>query len=240
MLNPSGVEPIVRPVRAFEMRVGPEPWSFATENATAIEAYWREASAKNPTLFNGRVLLAREFAVEGDIIRATYAEVDYSVLLYWRGLGFPTVGRAANCFGAGVVVTRDGAVLLAEMGRQTANAGRIFFPAGTPDRDDIRGDRVDIDSSILRELGEETGLTEGVVEPSEQRWAIVDGPLAACARRLDTDLKADELGARVSGFLALQATPELDGVILARSMADVDEVRVPAYAQALLRRLLPA
>lgn len=238
-LNPSGAEPVVTPVRGFEMRVAPGPWSFEVDNAAAIEAHWRVASANNPTLFNGRVLLARELAVEDGVVRATYAEVDYAVLLYWRSLGFPMLGRAANCFGAGVVVSRDGAVLLAVMGSHTANAGRIFFPAGTPDRDDIRGDRLDIEGSILRELGEETGLANGVVRPSEHRWVIRDGPLAACARRLDTELEADELGARVRGFLAGEATPELGGIVLARTMADVDPVRVPAYAHALLKRLLP-
>jgi hypothetical protein len=77
------------------------------------------------------------------------------------------------------------------------------------------------------------------VRPSEQRWAILDGALAACARRLDTDLDAEALDARIRDFLAREEQPELGGVVLARSMVDVDPVRVPAYAQALLRRLLP-
>jgi 8-oxo-dGTP pyrophosphatase MutT (NUDIX family) len=239
MLNPSAAPPVLHEVGGFDMRVSAEPWWFAERHAEEIAAHWRAAAAKNPALFNGRVLIARELLVEDGIVRATYVEIDYSVLLYWRSLGFPSLGGAANCFGAGVVVTADGAVLLAEMGRHTANAGRIFFPAGTPDRSDLRGDRLDIESSILRELGEETGLTRSVVRPSEQRWAILDGPLAACARRLDTDLDADELEERIRGFLAEEEQPELGGVVLARSMADVDPVRVPAYAQALLRRLLP-
>jgi 8-oxo-dGTP pyrophosphatase MutT (NUDIX family) len=239
-LNPSGSVPVVQPVRSFEMRVAPGPWSFATDNAAAIAAHWRESSARNPALFNGRVLLARDLAVEDGVVRATYVEVDYAVLLYWRSLGFPPLGGAANCFGAGVVVTRDGAVLLAEMGSHTANAGRIFFPAGTPDRDDIRGDRLDIEGSIRRELGEETGLADGVVRASQQRWLVTDGPLAACARRLDTDLDAQQLGERVRGFLAREAEPELAGIVLVRRMAEIDLARVPAYARALLELLLPA
>ena len=54
----------------------------------------------------------------------------------WRDWGFPD--RAVrNCFSAGAIRASDGAFVLGVMGAQTANAGKIYFPAGTPDPSDV-------------------------------------------------------------------------------------------------------
>ena len=89
---------------------------------------------------------------------ASYFEVDFASFLAWRDWGFPDKD-VFNGFGMGALRASDGAFVLGEMGEHTANAGRIYFPSGTPDLDDIRGDALDIAGSVARELEEETGLT---------------------------------------------------------------------------------
>src|SRR5713226_8995453 len=95
------------------------------------------------------------------------AEIDahFASFLAWRDWGFPD-GGVFNGFGMGALRCSDGAFVLGEMGEHTANAGRIYFPSGTPDLDDIRDGAVDISGSIAREVLEETGLA-----PADQRAA---------------------------------------------------------------------
>ncbi len=108
------------------------------------------------------------------------------------------------------------------MGEHTFNAGQVYFPCGTPDPDDVIEGRVDLDSSVRRELKEETGLDmdEFTVEPS---WtAVIDGTLIAQIKVMRSALRADELRTRILGNLASQQQPELADICIVRGPADVD------------------
>ncbi len=96
-------------------------------------------------------------AFEGDVFRGAYLETRFSRFIAWRDFGFPD-RTMRNCFAMAALRAADGAFLLGVMGAHTANAGKVYFPAGTPDLDDVVGDRVDLAGSVARELGEETGL----------------------------------------------------------------------------------
>jgi len=54
------------------------------------------------------------------------------------------------------------------MGNHTATAGQIYFAAGTPDPNDIAGDRVDLERGVMRELTERPG---SVFPTSRRRMA---------------------------------------------------------------------
>ena len=121
----------------------------------------------------------------------------------------------------GAVRCSDGAFVLGEMGQHTSNAGRIYFPSGTPDLDDIRGNAVDIAGSVAREVEEETGLAPADYRPSAHWDCVVSGAAIAMIRILDVDLTGEALRARIEANLALQRQPELSAIHLVRERRDL-------------------
>ena len=92
------------------------------------------------------------------VLRGDYFETDFADFLAWRDFGFPGES-VCNGFSMAALQGSDGAFLLGEMAAHTANAGAIYFAAGTPDRQDVFGERVDLAASVTRELEEETGVS---------------------------------------------------------------------------------
>lgn len=239
ILNPSGRAPIIGDVDRFDCHVAEQSWPWADKNTDKIAAHWQTAITEKPDMFDGKVLIATEVAVEGSRLAAELTVVRYAALNFWVSSGFPYAG-AFNLFGAGLVVTKDGAVLLGEMAGHTANAEISYFPCGTPDPDDVVGDMLDVEGSILRELEEETGLGAAHLRPAAQRWIAWDGALFCCARRYDTDLTAEEAERLAAAHLAAQKRPELARVHFIRRMDDFLTLNAPAYVSALLEQVLPA
>ena len=152
------MSPVIHRVTSLDLAVEPFAWPFAVEKRAEISAHFADMQREKPKLWNGRILLGREPVFEGEHFSASYFETDFASFLAWRDWGFPDKA-VFNGFGMGALLSSDGAFALGVMGEHTANAGRIYFPSGTPDLDDVRGDALDIAGSVAREVEEETGLT---------------------------------------------------------------------------------
>jgi 8-oxo-dGTP pyrophosphatase MutT (NUDIX family) len=195
-------------------------WPFARERRADMDAFWAKMSEANPKVWNGRVLLLKSFAVEGAACRGAFFETDFADFAAWNKWGFPPAA-AWNGFAMGALRSDDGAFLLGVMGPQTLNAGRIYFPAGTPDRNDIGGDGVDLERSLMREVAEETGLAPGDYRPEKHWTVVVEGARVACIRVLDVPLPADALRARILSTLARETEPELTDIVIVRGVGDL-------------------
>jgi hypothetical protein len=226
----------IRPARQLELSFAPAPWAFAEDSRESIAAHFAKAREAKPEIWNGRVLLCRNPRIDGDTYRADYFETDFASFLAWRDWSYPDKS-VFNSFGSGALRAADGAFVLGCMSAHTANAGRIYFPSGTPDLNDIVGGGVDLVASIVREMQEEVGLGPEDYETADG-WTIVEtGQVVACFRGLTSRLGAADLKRRIEAFLASETLPELSGVKLVRSAADVDPA-MPAFIKAFLEGAL--
>ena len=177
---------------------------------------------------------SRQRADGGLRFTGAYFETDYANYVAWRDWGHPGE-RVDNCFSMAALRGADGAFLLGEMAPHTLNAGQIYFPAGTPDPQDLLDGRVDLDGSARRELLEETGLQAD--EASIGRaWTVVFEPWRiACMKPMTLAVPADEAKARIDDFLRRDPLAELSRMHIVRSVEDIDEARTPAFVAAYLR-----
>jgi 8-oxo-dGTP pyrophosphatase MutT (NUDIX family) len=230
---------VIRLARAarIEARFEPGPWPWAEREREAIAAHWARRLGRRPAMFDGPVLLARDYALEGEIARVSLFQARYSQFITFRDLDPPDAG-ALNVFAAAAPRGRDGAYLLGLMAEHTANAGQLYFPCGTPDLSDLRPDgSVDLAGSALRELAEETGLEEDrAIAPAP--WTVArDGSILAFLRSAALAEDAEAARARALRHLAADDHPELADLVIIRDATDIDP-RVPAYARAFLEDAL--
>jgi 8-oxo-dGTP pyrophosphatase MutT (NUDIX family) len=226
----------VNHIDQLDLAFAPKPWTFAEAGRAKIDACFAALRQKNPALWNGRVLLLHDYAVAGGVFRGEYLETDYASFAAWHSWDMPAAD-VYDCFAAAAIMAADGAFLLGVMGPRTLNAGRIYFPCGTPDPNDIAGASVDLEASVRRELKEETGL-EIAEFSAEPGWTTVfDLPLIAHIKVLKSSQNAEALRARTLDYLTREKQPELVDIRIVRVPNDL-EAAMPRFVKAFLEQRL--
>lgn len=224
--------PLTERVTRLDCRIEPYDWPFPHDEAPRIDSHWDDLCRQRPRLFNGRVLLAHRLSIEpvdgGALIGGCF-ETSFKSFIGWRDFGHPGIA-VFNLFAMPALRASDGAFMLGEMSAGTANAGRLYFPAGTPEPADADASgHVDFEANILRELEEETGLRPDEVT-LDAGWTIVfDGPRVACMRVVQAPYDADTLQSRLTAFNATNKNPELDRLVPVRTTHDFDAKRMPSF-----------
>lgn len=179
-------------------------------------------------MFNGRVLLLAEGAAQGDVFQGRYMAVDFAAFLHFMRLGAPD-GTTRNAFALAALTSADNALLMGVMAGHTANAGKIYFPGGTPDLSDVVENRVDLEGSVRRELTEETGLTLDEVTIEEGFWLHEDEKRLAFLKVVRSPHAAEALRADILARIGRDEKPELADIHIVRSRADLVPERMPAF-----------
>jgi hypothetical protein len=224
--------PVIHRVTTLDLNLRPRPWPFADSRRAEIDAHFALKQVEKPQLWNGRVLLGCKPDFTGERLRADFFETDFASFLAWRDWGFTDKAVFNGC-GMGALRCSDGAFVMGEMGQHTANAGRVYFPAGTPDLDDIRDGTVDIAGSVVREVEEETGLTSADYRAAAHWDCVASGAVIAMMRILDVDAPGDALRARIEANLARQSQPELAAIHLVRNTGDLTAA-MPRFVTAFI------
>lgn len=230
-------------VKSLHCVVEDHDWEFDSRHGAEIDAHWSKRTAANPSLYDGPALLAhRVERTPSSNGSATFSvkffPTRFSRFVAWRDFGFPGSG-VYNCFSMPALRSADGAFMLGEMGPTHSVPGAVYFPAGTPDPDDVRDGSVDLEANLFRELFEETGIRPENVR-LEPEWTIVfAGPRIACIRVAEADEPAAAIEARVADYLARQKEPELARVHMVRRRSQLVELRALDFIRRYLEPLLP-
>jgi 8-oxo-dGTP pyrophosphatase MutT (NUDIX family) len=226
-------------VGELDLTFEPSRWPFAERQATSIATHWARLRKAKPSLFNGRVLLLSQRKIETGLdgalkLKGVYFETDYADFLAWDEFGHP--GEPVdNCFSMAALRSSDGAFLLGEMAQHTFNAGQIYFPAGTPDPNDVFDGKVDLEASARRELLEETGVNadETIMAPG---WTLILTPQRiACMKLMTLPDPAAPVKARIEAYLAEDPHAEFSRMHVIRDPRDIDDRQVPIFVAAYLR-----
>ena len=229
--GPRGV-PSVFHVDRLDLSFTPRPWAWADKHRAEIDAWFADMRRKQPALWNGRVLLMHHQVIEHGVLRGEFLETDYASFIAWKRRGHPPA-QVRDCFSAAAVQSSDDAFLLGVMGSHTFNAGKVYFPCGTPDANDIIDGKVDFEHSVRRELFEETGLAMDDFTPEPGWTMVVDGSLIGQIKVLRARESAKALHARILGFLAREKKPELADIRVVYGPGDFDRA-MPRFVTAFL------
>lgn len=124
----------------------------------AINSYWESLIESGKTFHRGDIFCIKEIKETKNELHVTLHKTDYAHFLYTKKYKMQDQYNCRAIVANGLLITNDNYIILGQMNNQTASPGRIQFIAGGIDQSDLRGNKVDIFGSLIREANEEIGL----------------------------------------------------------------------------------
>ncbi|WP_137933280.1 hypothetical protein [Mesorhizobium comanense] len=212
---------VILPVDAIDVRLDPGPHPFALDNSEAIAANWQQEISANPALFDGTVVLLSQLAWRDRHLVGRCHAVNYSTFMLWRKRRENS--GAEHAYAHAMLVAGDNALVAIRMGRHTVGAGSVYFAAGSFEPIDFRDGLVDVDSNMIREVREETGLDLSDARRG-RRWHALSIPSGTVIfRRYHVDEPADDIASRIRAFVAAETDPEIEGPVIIRDASDLPD-----------------
>lgn len=219
----------VYPVEQISVCISEGGTDYVRENQQAIDENWQSEINANPSLFDGEFYLAPQASLRDGVLRAGYYRTSFRSLLYWRK--DQARDKPFHIFGSGVIVSSDNKLLLGQMAAHNAVGGRIYFPAGSNDDQDIVDGQVDFSGNARREVLEETGIDLNDAVRAGGYTLVLNEHSLALFRCYYFDRTSAELLAQAEQYIAGQQQPELSRVMMIKQ-GDRLDARSPDYIHA--------
>jgi len=150
---------IINPIpQQIQVLVDREGLKLPYDLQQSINAYWDIIAKEKPHLTRGEIFTISDMNWTEEELRITLQKTDYAHFLFSKGLSIDHTYRCRGVVANGVFLTSDGYFVIGEMNTHTSTPGRLQFVAGGVDRNDLKGDVVDMLGSLLRESQEELGV----------------------------------------------------------------------------------
>lgn len=221
-------ESTVFPIAGVNLRVLPGTHPFVAAEEAAIGENWVKETAANPALFDGRLVFQQRLSLGREGISGEGYVTPFSAFMYWRRQ--PQRQGGIHIFAYPVLESADGALVAIRMGAHTANAGQVYFAAGSLEAEDIVDGRCDIEANMRREVHEETGLDLSDAVAGQGLYASHANRTVTLMRLFRFDLTADEMVKRIEAHMLVAEDKEIAGAVAIRS---ADHAAYP-YNRAML------
>ncbi|TWF54282.1 NUDIX hydrolase [Neorhizobium alkalisoli] len=214
--NPDGLigwpgDSIVSPLGDVKLRVLPGTHPVLDENGEAITRNWHSEITANPALFDGRMIFNFRASLEDGVLHAEGYVTPFSAFIWWRRQMPRSGGVHISAYAA--IETADGALVAIRMGAHTANAGQVYFAAGSFEPEDVIDGYCDVASNMRREVLEETGLDLASATIASDYHASHQGPVVTIFRLFRFDLTAEQMIERIKAHMQVAEDKEIAGAV---------------------------
>jgi 8-oxo-dGTP pyrophosphatase MutT (NUDIX family) len=215
-------EKTVIPIKSAIVRIDSAPLRYELQHNAAIASNWQRATTANPALFNGSFFMAEEAHLSVEAFEARYHRTRFATMMHWKAN--TSNDKPWHIYGVGVIVSNDNKLIAGRMAPSTSAAGRIYFPAGSFDDDDVVGQYIDIEGNMHREVEEETGivLPEAGKRDGNIHLVTANRNIALFLRHY-FDLSADDLLERIRAHISSQVDSELDDITAISAAGEMGE-----------------
>jgi 8-oxo-dGTP pyrophosphatase MutT (NUDIX family) len=186
----------------------------------SINSYWESLIENGKTFHRGDIFSIKDIKETKNELIVTLHKTDFAHFIYAKHCNIHEKYKCSTIVANGLILTKDNYYILGQMNKQTANPGLVQFIAGGIDGNDIKGDKVDIFGSLIRETKEEIGIDlndRSLVLKVEPRY-IVHWRSVALVYLIQLDIDSSEFRTRYQQFEILLngqgITPEFSSIVL--------------------------
>ncbi|MCA1054112.1 NUDIX hydrolase [Rossellomorea aquimaris] len=194
---------VVRTIpRTVRITVSEEEMPLSHPLKESIDSYWHSLMENGKAFHRGEVFPIREFTETEKELQVTLHRTDFAHFIYSKHHNLEDPYKCRVVVANALIVTSDQHVVLGQMNDVTANPGRVQLIAGGIDASDVKGNKVDIIGSLIREAREEVGIDlhdENTVMKIEPRY-FVDWGNIALVYRIELAMDSTEFRAHYELF----------------------------------------